>query len=270
MRLNLNFILFFIITCFTACGQRPADDKIAGYYMSKKTGNMVFTNSKEEDIAEYPFTNITIEEDGKNFGAYVVGTYTKRGLINDRAEMIIDTVFDYLGIVAKNVLWAEKNNKYGFVDFSGKIIVPIIYDSIDNTSTNGLFATNKNGKYGFINLKNEVVIPFKFQDAKFFVDGLALVKLNNKYGYINTSGKEVIRCIYDEADPQFTDGLAPVMLQKKWGYINKEGKIIVPFLYDSATAFYKGIGQAYRKDEAKYYLFDNNGKLIKTSKSAVL
>lgn len=270
MRLNLNFILLFLITCFTACGQRPADDKVAGYYMSKKTGNMVFTNSKEEDIAEYPFTNITLDEDGKKYGAYVVGTYTKRGLMNDRAEMIIDTIYDYLGIVGENVLWAEKNKKYGFVDFSGKILVPIIYDSIDNTSTNGLFAADKNGKYGFINLKNEILIPFKFQDAKFFVDGLALVKLNNKYGYINTSGKEVIRCIYDEADSQFTEGLAPVMFQKRWGYINKEGEIIIPFLYDSATAFYKGIGQAYRKDEAKYYLFNNKGKLIKTSKSAAL
>ncbi|MGQ7854998.1 hypothetical protein ACUN24_12240 [Pedobacter sp. WC2501] len=56
MRLNLNFILLFIITCFTAYGQRPADDKIAGYYMSKKTGNMVFTNSKDE-AKYYLFNN---------------------------------------------------------------------------------------------------------------------------------------------------------------------------------------------------------------------
>ncbi|EDM34931.1 hypothetical protein PBAL39_00325 [Pedobacter sp. BAL39] len=161
--------------------------------MSKKTGNMVFTNSKSEDIVEYPFTNITLNPDGKKFGAYVVGTDTKNGLMNDRGIMVIDTIFDYLGMVDRNLLWAEKKDKFGFVDFSGKIVVPIIYDHLDNTSSNGLFTAGKNGKFGFINLKNEVVIPFQFQEASSFIDGLAAVTLNGKHTYIDSLGNEVVK-----------------------------------------------------------------------------
>ena len=78
------------LSTIQACVQKPKDDKITGYRMSGVTGNMEFFNSKNEKIVAYPFSNITLDE--KGFGFYTVGTPTKRGIMNDRGHMVVDTL----------------------------------------------------------------------------------------------------------------------------------------------------------------------------------
>lgn len=44
----------------------------------------------------------------------------------------------------------EKNGKYGYFDKDGKVVIPNIYDSVEEFS-NGLAKVKLNGKWGFIN-----------------------------------------------------------------------------------------------------------------------
>ncbi len=55
------------------------------------------------------------------------------------------------------------------------------------------------------------VIPFKYDEAKSFSEGLALVKLNGKWGFIDKTGKEVGIPLgkYDNV-MSFSEGLAAV------------------------------------------------------------
>ena len=48
----------------------------------------------------------------------------------------------------------------------------------------GLASVELNGKWGFINKTGKEVIPLKYDDAYPFSEGLAKVKLNGKYGLI--------------------------------------------------------------------------------------
>ena len=48
----------------------------------------------------------------------------------------------------------------------------------------GLAVVEYRGKYGFIDKTGKEIIPIKYDNAEFFSEGLALVKLNNKYGFI--------------------------------------------------------------------------------------
>ena len=50
----------------------------------------------------------------------------------------------------------------------------------------------KTGKYGFIDTTGKEVVPPKYDRADSFSEGLALVKLNYQYGFIDTTGKEVV------------------------------------------------------------------------------
>lgn len=52
---------------------------------------------------------------------------------------------------------------------------------------------NASGKYGFIDKSGKEVVPFKYDDAGYnFEDGIIKVKLNAKYGFIDETGKVVI------------------------------------------------------------------------------
>ena len=53
------------------------------------------------------------------------------------------------------------DNKWGVCDASGKLIIPVAYDSIKYLE-DGLFAVEKSGKFGIINNKNQVIIPIQY------------------------------------------------------------------------------------------------------------
>ena len=91
----------------------------------------------------------------------------------------------------------------------------------------GLAKVKLNDKYGFIDKTGKEVIPIKYDDAYSFSEGLALVKLNNKYGFIDKTGKEVIPIKYDDAYSfSKISSLALVKLEGKWFYINQKGECV--------------------------------------------
>ena len=58
----------------------------------------------------------------------------------------------------------------------------------------GLAMVRLDKKYGFIDKTGKEVIPIKYDYAHFFSKGLALVKLEGKWFYINPKGECVIDC----------------------------------------------------------------------------
>jgi hypothetical protein len=117
------------------------------------------------------------------------------------------------------------NGKYGYIDKTGKEVIPCKYDNAENFSE-GLAIVMLNDKYGFIDKTGKEVTPLKYDNAGRFSEGLALVRLNDKYGYIDKTGKEVTP-LYDEIR-NFSEGLARVRLNGKYGYIDKTGKEVIP------------------------------------------
>ena len=113
----------------------------------------------------------------------------------------------------------NKDDKYGLIDaLNGNVVIPFEYEHLDDFSED-LIAAEKNQKYGFINIKNETVIPFpggnifantygyintkgdivikaQFDDIEPFNNGFAAVKKDGKYGIINTKGEFVVPCEY--------------------------------------------------------------------------
>ena len=63
----------------------------------------------------------------------------------------------------------EEGDKFGYMDVTGKIIIPAAY-SYENTNyksmptfKNGLAAVRKDGKTGIIDKKGTVLIPFEYE-----------------------------------------------------------------------------------------------------------
>ena len=129
---------------------------------------------------------------------------------------------------------------YGFMDTSGKIVIPQEYEDADRFS-HGLAPVKKNGLWGYINPNGEVVIPFQFKSAKPFSDDPALAPVEK-----NDIG------------------------EKAWGFIDLKGNFIIPPNFYNATEFRNGVAEVatekfkYRSVSKRYdkYFLTKSGKYI--------
>lgn len=116
-----------------------------------------------------------------------------------------------------------KDNKFGFKDVRGRLIIPALYDDAFMFKE-GLSCVEMNGLFGFIDKKNALVIPCVYELAMSFSEGLACVTMNDKSGYIDKEGNIVIELKYDTATA-FQDELARVKIDGRWGMLGKDGKV---------------------------------------------
>lgn len=167
----------------------------------------------------------------------------KWGFLDNTGKEIIP--FDYFdakpfseGIAAIMKPTGEYTGKWVYINKLGNHIINTNYDRVESFSE-GLAVVKNKGKYGYINKEGKLVIPFKYDDARSFSEGLAVVKLNNKYGYIDKVGNEIIPCKFGYAE-DFSDGVAAVSNDREYnGFINKQGKVIIPL--DSYTLHNFGV-----------------------------
>ncbi len=141
--------------------------------------------------------------------------------------------------------------KYGYIDKTGREIVPCKYDEArafhDGMAIVSVGAYDTR-KFGFIDKTGREVVPPKYDSVRDFSDGLAQVRLNGKYGYIDKTGREVVPLIYDSVSPvdDFSDGVMKVgvgeyNVNRKCGYIDKTGREVVPCAYDDVGKLSEGM-----------------------------
>ena len=123
---------------------------------------------------------------------------------------------------------------HGFIDLTGKEVIPTIYSDAGNFSCGLAYVavTDADGtkQYGYINARGEMIISPRYSVARDFSDGIALVcegeyKRGRRYIYITTEGKEVFSLpersgVYNW---DFENGLAATGL----GLINRAGEILL-------------------------------------------
>jgi len=81
-----------------------------------------------------------------------------------------------------------------------------------------LFEIKRDGKIGFINKSGKEVVPPRFDDVRGkFIEGMARIQVNDLWGFINKNGTVVVAPDYEDAD-DFFEGLARVRSKKKWGW----------------------------------------------------
>ena len=137
---------------------------------------------------------------------------------------------------------------------------PVVYgyDDIDCLS-DGLAKVKRDGKYGFIDQTGKVVIPLNYDWAWWFSEGLASVKRNGKWGFIDNTGKVVIPLNYDDTW-YFTEGLAAVKQNGKYGFINQTGQIIIPLQYDDAYPFYNDVAVVSDSSTGESFYINKQGE----------
>lgn len=153
----------------------------------------------------------------------------------------------------------SKQQRYGFADDRGEIVVEPIYFSGIQFNEEGYATVSKyiNGELreGLIDHTARVVIPCNY--SKVFPPKSGFIRfaegngMERRYGYMNLQGEELIApAWYFAAD--FSDGLAAVRnTEGKYGYIDTTGRVVIQPLYDEARDFTEGCAVVGKAD--KYY-----------------
>lgn len=153
-------------------------------------------------------------------------------LINKWGETVLNCEeYLSLGRVSEGIFYARnENEKYGFLDLTGRVIIPFIYDDAGDFSNN-LAPVLKNDKWGFIDRNNNEIIPFTFEKCRSFKAGLAECQKNDYWGVINTSGGVIVEFEYEYGDIS-EEGYVVVHRKGKSGLLNREGDVIIPLKYE--------------------------------------
>jgi len=149
--------------------------------------------------------------------------------------------------------------KWGFVDTSGREIIPIVYDNV-SIFKDGFAKASLNGKYGLLNKKGNEVIPLIYDNIEYTSEGMTGVFMNDKWGFIDSKGEKIIPFRYKNVT-SFENGMAGVCKNGKWGLIDKKGRVLVSYMYNNISQLenYRktGIRHLEKKPEMNNILYNN-------------
>jgi len=154
---------------------------------------------------------------------------------------------------------AGKNNKIGYVNEAGTVIIPLLYDE-GLTFSEGYTAVRIGTVWTYFDSTGKKMSDEQFNDAQSFHNGMAAVMKNKRYGYIDTKGSTVINYQFSNARA-FAEGVAPVENEKGlWGYINTKGEYVIMPEYTFADSFDNHEARIIKGNET-YYIDKDNKKL---------
>lgn len=229
--------------------------------------------------------------------ARVSNTNSFYGVINERNEVVVPLVNAYVGLFSEGMAHAQDGTSflYGYYGRTGNLIVPFQYE-MANSFSSGLAAVRQNNKWGFIDNTGKIVITPQFDGSDYnaeddwlgdygfdfdlgynFSDGYCIVKKNGLKGLIDKRGAVVIDFKYGSLSLN-SDGKTLIASvcdagnsNCRFGIIQMNGSTLIPFEY-SGIEFDDGYFKLYQGSTPSLFLgspmggvmgfADSNGKII--------
>ena len=170
----------------------------------------------------------------------------------------------------------DNNNKCGFIDNTGKVIIPFMYE--DATAFGyGLGYVKQNGGWGIVDKDNKPVVTTKWNNITF------IKNKDDKFVWVQDAGNKKWYSHSLETDTHTCDlacdtvvafdskQRAFVSYGDKWGMVKPDGKNILPMRFFSLTSAQKAL--AYIEEQGKevmeeidayrfnVYMYENRHKL---------
>ncbi len=151
------------------------------------------------------------------------------------------------------LLVVVQDGKYGFIDHTGKIVIPPHFLWALDFS-NDLGTAYVCGRNVSID-SSGALFPLRVAEE----GQLEPMRAGAKSGFVNATGEFEITPVFDDALP-FSEGLAAVQVGDKWGFIDSAGRTAIKPQFDSAFYFQEGIGLV--ESDSGFALIDRSGKTL--------
>jgi len=187
-------------------------------------------------------------------------------IFNNKGQLLTSHEYNSISLNYQHGLaLVRRDSSYGFIDTTGKEIIPSIYNKIifdskqNDYFPGGKASVQKNNKFGIIDLKGKVIVPCEYDWEVHLplYTGFSEVTKNGLSGIIDKTGKEIIPCKYDEinwdVENKKNNNVPTKLLAKtlfiarendKWGMLDEKNNIIIPFKYEELESFSNGLAVA--------------------------
>ena len=220
----------------------------AMYTLDEKVG---VVDKFGKTIIEPKYTTIYIPNQSKDvffcFNENEYQIYNSKGkeIFTDHSFVYPVVISDSTLEMEKNVLYYEKNGKYGLIDYTGKELTNAIYDEITSLKNKpGCILVRKDNLYGVLDSYGNTIIDIKYNSVK------GDEYCSEKDGYLKTG------YIVSEKTPT---GII-------YGYIDYNGEVLVEPKYESISRALE-----YENENDIYLIFMDHGKkgVIKNKKITI-
>ena len=243
-------VLIMIITSIVKILKNNPDDGMistASYYSAYSNGKWGVIDNTGKTVIDFSYDEMIVIPNNRK--SVFVCTYDvqdstgeyKTKVLNEKNEEILkgyDKVEAIDNYDSKQNIWfednllrVEKNNKYGLIDFDGKVILQCEYDSIyalKGVTEN--IIVEKEGKLGLVNAKGQTIINTNYTSIQTLEEGYKaeyLVKnAEGKFGVISTSGTNILEPVYEEINYLGSNEVYAVELNEENLLINNKGETL--------------------------------------------
>jgi hypothetical protein len=162
---------------------------------------------------------------------YVINDRGRVGLrVRGSKDVYFSPNYQELFPPSDGLMRVKVDNRYGFVDFDGKLRIAHRYDKAGDFKE-GLAPIQLRGKWGFINKDEEIAIQPLYDSVTDFENGLAKVEKEGLYGLITVNGT-LIESIRFEWIEKLETGHFLISEQGLSGLLDERGEIIILPKYD--------------------------------------
>lgn len=201
------------------------------------------------------------------------------GYVDVTGAVAIPPVYDWAGPFHEGLAPVAADGQYLFIDTAGTPAGPLRFS--DARPYSGGYAAVRLGEggygaWGFLDASGALAIPPLFDDVPFgFSEGLAVVKMEierpYRAGFIDSSGGFAFDTLYDAAEG-FHEGRAPVgrgewrgnRFEGLWGYADTTGRPVTPVTYAEAGPFRDGKALVRFPDGGGYALIGKDGSILRS------
>lgn len=211
------------------------------YYQLNKDGRYGVISAKGDIIIEPIYDSVKIPNPEK--AVFICDKENKTVVLNEKGEEIFKqyeevSAISINGIVSnlpyeKRVLKYKEDEKYGLIDYNGKVITKAIYEEIKGLENKeSELLVKKDGKYGVVNDRGDKLIKEEYdniqadgyytEEDKYALSGYIINNRTNngyRYGYINYKLEKVLKTEYNEVSRilEIADGQNVYIIASKNG-----------------------------------------------------
>ena len=217
------------------------------------------------NIGDYNNGLYIVRKDNDEEGTYAYGVVNDGGTVYIPVEYDRIEFTNEYGAYEDNVYKCEKHGKWGLVSSTNGTLLPCEYSSLSNKG-NGIWQTFKSGKYGYIQLNRlssiTTLIPCIYESlGDYSSDSYIHATLKGKKGMIDSKNKIIIPFEYSNVgNPCHTsNGYSIIWVEKdgKLGIYNDDGKELQPCDIDKAYILteYNSIELSYTDCPSTDYIY---------------
>ncbi len=191
-------------------------------------------------------------------GLALIQTKTGYGFMNKTGKIVVPAIYSSAySFDFSNIALVEKDNKWGVLDAKGKIIIPVQYEGIQ--SLGAAIAVIQDSKVAFYSNTGVPITNFDYIGYGASNYDVINIKSDDGWSFLDKQGNISKPQFFGDVG-QFSEGLIGFNYGDKIGFVNPKGEIKIPAVFEAGDEFSNGLA-AVKKDGLWGYI-DSTGTVV--------